>query len=55
MMGHWRPTFNFLKKRLTVGQIVSEYSGWLVVAHSIATFMAAASSANDEVNPAPRR
>ncbi len=36
-------------------QIVSEYSGWLVVAHSIATCMAAASSANDEVNPAPRR
>ncbi len=36
-------------------QIVSEYSGWLVVAHSIATCMAAASSANDEVNLAPRR
>ncbi len=36
-------------------QIVSEYSGWLVVAHSIATCMAAASSANDEVNPTPRR
>ncbi len=34
-------------------QIVSEYSGWLVVAHSIATCMAAASSANDEVNAAP--
>ncbi len=36
-------------------QIVSEHSGWLVVAHSIATCMAAASSANDEVNLAPRR
>ncbi len=36
-------------------QIVSGYSGWLVVAHSIATCMAAASSANDEVNTAPRR
>ncbi len=36
-------------------QIVSEYSGLFVVAHSIAIGMAAASSANDEVNPAPRR
>ncbi len=36
-------------------QIVSEHSGWLVVAHSIVTCMAAASSANDEVNAAPRR
>ncbi len=36
-------------------QIVNEYSGWLVVAHSIATSMAAASSANDEVSAAPRR
>ncbi len=35
--------------------IVSEDSGWLVVAHSIATCVAAASSAKDEVNAAPRR
>ncbi len=36
-------------------QIVSEYSRWLVVSHSIATCMAADSSANNEVNPASRR
>ncbi len=36
-------------------QIVSECSGWLVVVHSNASCMAAASTANDEVNATPRR
>ncbi len=35
--------------------IVSECSWWLAVAHSNAGCMAAASSATDEVNAAPRR
>ncbi len=47
MIGHWSPTFNCLEKGLTVVQIVSEYSGWLVVAHSNTGCMAAASSAKD--------
>ncbi len=47
--------FNCLEKRLAVVQIVSEFSGWLVAAHSNASCMAAISSANDEVSAAPRR
>ncbi len=36
-------------------EIVIDYSGWLAVAHSIATCIAAASSANDEVNLLERK
>ncbi len=35
--------------------MVSEYLGWLAVAHSNASCMAAASLANDEVNAEPRK
>ncbi len=56
MMGHWNPTFDCLEKLLTVG---ADCEGvglwWLAVAHSNASCMAATSSANDEVNTAPRR